>query len=292
LLSSFFEALEIEQIQLKVTQQQQGQRLERHDERVDDIDSTISKLTNHFNKYRSIMDECIAKNERADAVKADPVLALDYHTFQTNINMNGVYTAAMSVSSGYIDVVNHGKVAEAAHYLENASKLVEIIPIIGATATVACDLVKAVLDTKAERDTRERLGRVNGVTGNPTEWLEFVAELACDLAEAKAASVRAIYNTPTCLDPTDTKTKLVGFLKSTAIGQMVSKVYDIMVEACSSPVQKYASADALLCLGIIMCRDQPTSLLSLHRTLMTATQQHQVVLDTSTPSSLTASSTS
>ena len=133
---------------------------------------------------------------------------------------------------------------------------------------------------------------MNGVTGNPTEWLEFVAELACDLAEAKAASVRAIYNTPTCLDPTDTKTKLVGFLKSTAIGQMVSKVYDIMVEACSSPVQKYASTDALLCLGIIMCRDQPTSLLSLHRTLMTATQQHQVVLDTSTPSSLTASSTS
>jgi hypothetical protein len=162
------------------------------------------------------------------------VLALDYHTFQTNIN--GVYTAAMSVSSGYIDVVNHGKVAEAAHYLENASKLVEIIPIIGATATVACDLVKAVLDTKAERDTRERLGRVNGVTGNPTEWLEFVAELACDLAEAN--SVRAIYNTPTYLDPTDTKTKLVGFLKSTAIGQMVSKVYDIMVEACSSPVPK------------------------------------------------------
>ena len=97
------------------------------------------------------MDECIAKNERADAVKADAVLALDYHTFQTN--MNGVYTAAMSVSSGYIDVVNHGKVAEAAHYLENASKLVEIIPIIGATATVACDLVKAVLDAKAERDT-------------------------------------------------------------------------------------------------------------------------------------------
>jgi hypothetical protein len=271
-LSSFFEALEIEQVQLKATQQQQGQRLERHDERVDDIDSTISKLTNHFNKYGSIMDACIAKNERADAVKADPVLALDYHTFQTN--MNGVYTAAMSVSSGYIDVVNHGKVAEAAHYLENASKLVEIIPIIGATATVACDLVKAVLDAKAERDTRERLGRVNGVTGNPTEWLEFVADLACDIAEAKAASVRAIHSTPTCLDPTDTKTKLVGFLKSTAIGKMMSRVYDNMVEAPSSPVQKYASADALLCLGIIMCRDQPTSLLSLHRTLMTATQQH------------------
>ncbi len=282
--------LEAQHVELEATQLLQGERLDKHEQALEVLDTKVSNLTNHFNKYKDIMDTCIAKNERAKTINADPVLSVYYNSFQAN--MNGVYTAAMSVSSGYVDVVSQGAAADASGYIDKVSSLIDKIPVIGSAATTACDLLKTVLDAKAERDTREGLSRVSGVTGNPTEWFEFVADLACALVEAKEASIHAVHNTPTCLDSTSIKTKIVTYMKSTAIGKMVSKVYDSLVEAPSPPVQKYADADALLCIGIIMSRVEPGSMYSLHRELVNAAKEHQIVIATApAPSTSQPSST-
>jgi hypothetical protein len=78
-------------------------------------------------------------------------------------------------------------------------------------------------------------------------------------------------------------------MKSTAIGKMVSKVYDSLVEAPSPPLQKYADADALLCIGIIMSRDKPGSMSELRDELINAAKEHQVVAATPPASNAPAS---